>query len=112
MSTAGAAVAADGDQQRGGSPPERFVGQLSGNRVTRAAFLPAAPTPAIVLDDPTGQHRSVRLKTLSGHLQTELGEAAERGQVRASEGSVRHVEVFRMGGVGTSIIGRPRPLPR
>jgi hypothetical protein len=24
---------------------------------------------------------------------------------------VKHVEVFRMGGVGTSIIGRPRPLP-
>ncbi|MDF1902031.1 hypothetical protein PXH78_23810, partial [Mycolicibacterium smegmatis] len=27
-------------------------------------------------------------------------------------GSVRHVEVFQMDGVGTSIIGRPRPLSR
>ena len=46
--------------------------------------------------------------------QAELVEPAERGQVRAGEarrGSVKHVEVFRMGGVGTSILGRPRPLP-
>lgn len=36
------------------------------------------------------------------------------GQVRAAEagrrGSVGHVEVFRMDGVGTSIVGRPRRL--
>ena len=42
----------------------------------------------------------------------ELAEATERGQIRAREGSVRHVEVFRMDGVRTSIIGRPRPLSR
>ena len=39
----------------------------------------------------------------------------EGGQVRAAEagrrGSVGHVEVFRMAGVGTSIVGRPRRLP-
>jgi hypothetical protein len=48
-------------------------------------------------------------------LQTELIKPAERGQVRATEannsGNVRHVEVFQMSGVRTSIIGRPRPLP-
>ena len=49
---------------------------------------------------------------LPGHLQPELIEAAERGQIRASEGSVRHVEVFQLGSVRTPIIGRPRPLPR
>ena len=38
-------------------------------------------------------------------------EAAERGQVSASEGSVRHAEVLPMGGVRTPITGRPRPLP-
>lgn len=43
--------------------------------------------------------------------QTELVEAAERSQVRAGESSVRHVEVFQVDGVGTSILGRPRPLP-
>ena len=44
-------------------------------------------------------------------LETEVVQPAEGSQVRANEGSVRHVEVFRMGGVGTSIIGRPRPSP-
>ncbi|OZD78926.1 hypothetical protein CH260_03885 [Rhodococcus sp. 05-2256-B2] len=38
----------------------------------------------------------------------------EGGQVRAAEagrrGSVGHVEVLRMDGVGTSIVGRPRRL--
>ena len=51
-------------------------------------------------------------QALPGHLQPELIEAAERGQIRASEGSVRHVEVFQLGSVRTPIIGRPRPLPR
>ena len=40
-----------------------------------------------------------------------LVEAAELAQVRGREGSVRHVEVFRVGSVRTPIIGRPRPLP-
>ena len=35
-----------------------------------------------------------------------LVEATERRQIRTGEGSVRHVEVFRLGGVGTPIIGR------
>jgi len=43
-------------------------------------------------------------------LQAELV-LAERNQVRAREGRVRHVAVFQLGGVRTSIIGRPRPLP-
>ena len=46
---------------------------------------------------------------LADDLEAELIEAGERGQVRASEGSVGHVEVFRMGSVRTSIFGRPRP---
>ena len=96
----------------GGPPPERFVGQPSGDGVARATFLPAAPTPSVLGNDPTGQQRPIGLEALSGHLQPELVEAAERGQVRAREGSVRHVEVFQMGGVGTSIFGRPRRLPR
>jgi len=44
-----------------------------------------------------------------GH-ETELVETAERGQIRAGEGSVRHVEVFQMVSVRTSILRRPRPL--
>jgi hypothetical protein len=63
------------------------------------------------LEDSAGQHRRVRFQALPDHLQAERVELAERGQVRASEGSVRHVEVFRMGGVRAPILGRPRPLP-
>jgi hypothetical protein len=48
---------------------------------------------------------------LPGDLEPELIETAEGGQVRAGEGNVRHVEVFQMGGIRTSIIGRPRRLP-
>ena len=47
---------------------------------------------------------------LTNGFQAELVEAGERGQVGTNEGSVEHVEVFRMEGVGTSIIGRPRLL--
>src|SRR5699024_644722 len=36
--------------------------------------------------------------------------AGESRQVRVIEGSVNHVEVFQIGSVRTSIIGRPRPL--
>ena len=53
---------------------------------------------------------------LAGHLQPEVVEAAESGQVSAGEarstGSVGHVEVFRMRRVGTFIFERPRPLSR
>jgi hypothetical protein len=53
---------------------------------------------------------------LAGDLEPELIEAAKRGQVGAGEvrrrGSVVHVEVFRMGSVRTSILGRPRRLSR
>ena len=52
-------------------------------------------------------------QALPDHDQAEFVEAAERGQVRARKGSsVKHVEVFRVAGVGTSILGRPRPLHR
>ena len=68
-------------------------------------------TPVIRLAHPAGQHRAIGLQTLPGHDQAELIETAERAQVRASEGSVAHVEVFQVDGVGTSILGRPRPLP-
>ena len=48
---------------------------------------------------------------LARHLQPQAIQACERAQVGAIKGSIGHVEVFQMGGVGTPIIGRPRPLP-
>lgn len=68
-------------------------------------------TPVIRIQHPTGQHRPARLEPLPGHLQTELVETAEGRQVRGRESSVEHVEVFRVEGVRTPIIGRPRPSP-
>ena len=79
-------------------------------RIAGRPFTAAAAAPGVRLDDPAGQHRPFTLESLPGDLKPEFLEAAERGQVRASEGSVRHVEVLQMGSVRTSIL-RPRPLP-
>jgi hypothetical protein len=67
---------------------------------------------SVRLDDPARQHRTIRLDPLPDHLQTKLVETAEHREIRASEGSVAHVEVFRLGSVRTPILGRPRPSPR
>ena len=48
---------------------------------------------------------------MARHLQPQAIQARERAQVRAIKGSIGHVEVFQMDGVGISIIERPRPLP-
>ena len=53
----------------------------------------------------------VCLNALTRHLQPQVIQARERGQVRVIKDSIGHVEVFQMDGVGTPIIGRPRPLP-
>jgi len=93
--------------------PEGFVGKPSGDGVSQYALGPAPATPAILVTvhDAAFQHGSIRLKTLPDGFKAKVIQAAEGGQVRASEGSVGHVEVFRMGGLRTSIIGRPRPSP-
>ena len=116
MPTPGAPVPADRHQQGGRSPAQRLVRQLPRDGVPGSSCTPAASAPAlgavIGLQDPARQDRAIGLQTLADHDQAELIQAAERGQVRAAEGSVRHVEVFQMGGVGTSILGRPQHLPR
>ena len=53
----------------------------------------------------------VCLNALTRHLQPQVIQARERAQIRAIKGSIGHVEVFQMDGVGTPIIERPRPLP-
>jgi len=53
----------------------------------------------------------VWLNALARHFQAQVIQARERAQVGAIKGSIGHVEVFQMDGVGTPIIGRPRPLP-
>lgn len=61
--------------------------------------------------NPAGQHHTPGLDELAGDLKTKAIQANESGQIRRGKGSVRHVEVFQMGGVTTPIIGRPQPLP-
>src|SRR5699024_9129885 len=84
--------------------------QLASDGVARGALAPAPSAPAVIGHDAAGQHRPIGLQPLAHDLQAEVIEASERGQVRGSEGSVRHVEVFPVGSVRTPIIGRPRPL--
>jgi len=109
MPALAAPVATHRDQQDGRPPPERLVRQTTDHSATRRSLTAAPPAPLVRLDDPTSQHRPLRLQVLAHDLQAELVEASERGQVGAREGSVGHVEVFRMGSVRTSIFGRPRP---
>ena len=63
------------------------------------------------VNDLAGRHCQVGLEELPDDFEAELIEACERGQVRAREGSVKHVEAFQMGSVRTSILRRPRRLP-
>ena len=96
--TPGAPLPADRHQQGGRWPAQRLVRQLPRDGVPGASCTPAASAPAISavigLQDPARQDRAIGLQTLAEHDQVELIQAAERGQVRAAEGSVRHVEVF------------------
>lgn len=111
VNAAGASVAADRDLQRGGAPPQRLVGQPPNNGVSREALAAAPSAPPIRLGHSTGQDSTLGLQALPRGLEPELVQAAERRQVRGGEGSVRHVEVFQMASVRTSIIRGPRRLP-
>ena len=105
-----APVAAHAHVQNRGTPPVRLVRQAPDYRVTRLALAPAAATPPILTNDAACQHCVVWLNALAGHFQAQVIQARERAQVGAIKGSIGHVEVFRMDGVGISIIERPRPL--
>ena len=101
---AGAPVAAHGDQQRRGSPPERLVRQPARDHVVHAALTAAPPAPPVIIDNPASQHCTIRLEALPGHLQPETVQAAERRQIGRGEGTVGHVVVFLMGSVRTPIM--------
>ena len=95
----------------GVSPPVRLVRQAPGQRVTTNTLTPAASTPPVLTSNTARQHCMVWPNALARHLQPQAIQAREGAQVRAIKDSIGHVEVFRMDGVGISIIGRPRPLP-
>ena len=107
-----APVAAHPDQQRRRPVPERLMRERPRDRVTRHALRTALPAPRVVIDDTALKHCPVWLEQLSNSLEAELVEAAECGQVRGRERRVVHVEVFRMGSVGTSILEDLDAYPR
>ena len=106
-----APVATHAHMQDRGAPPVRLVRQAPDHRVTSLALTSAASTPPVLTSDPARQHCMVWPHALARHLQPQVIQACERAQVRAIKDSIGHVEVFRMDGVGISIIERPRPLP-
>ena len=111
VSTLWAPVAAHAHMQDRGTPPVRLMRQAPDHRVTSHALVSAASTPPVLTSNTARQHCMVGLNVLACHFQAQVIQACERGQVGAIKGSIGHVEVFQVDGVGTSIIGRPRPLP-
>ena len=105
-----APVAANAHMHDRGTPPAGLMRQAPDHRVTRNALAPAASTPPVLTSNTARQHCMVRLNALTRHLQPQAIQARERAQIRAIKDSTGHVEVFQMDGVGTPIIGRPRPL--
>ena len=81
------------------------------HRVTTNALAPVASAPPVLTSNTARQHCTVWPHALARHLQAQVIQARERAQIRAIKDSIGHVEVFQMDGVGTPIIGRPRPLP-
>lgn len=81
-----------------GPRPHRHRPCPNGSRVSRRTTV-SGPT------IPTLDHGPVGLEPLPEDLESEFIEAAERGQVRAQDGSVMHVDVFRRtGSVRTPIL--------
>ena len=105
-----APVAAHAHVQNRGAPPVRFVRQAPDHRVTCLALAPAASAPPVLTNDAACQHCMVWPHALASYFQAQVIQVRERAQVGAIKGSIGHVEVFRMDGVGISIIERPRPL--
>ena len=106
-----APVAAHAHVQDRGTPAVRYASQPPDHRATTNALAPAASAAPVLTSNPASQHSMVWLNALTRHLQPQAIQARERAQIRAIKDSIAHVEVFRMDGVGTPIIGRPRPLP-
>ena len=111
MSALGAAVAAHAHVQDRGVPPVGYVSQAPDHRVAYDAFAPTLSAAPVLTHYLAGQDGPIASYTLTHHFQSQAIQAREGAQVREIKGSIGHVEVFQMDGVGTPIIGRPRPLP-
>lgn len=104
-------IPAHPDQERGRPVAERGMREPAWHSVPQLRLRPTCATPRIRLGLPALQDSFAAANILTGHDQSEVVEPAERGEARRGEGSVGHVEVFRMESVVTPIIGRPRHSP-
>lgn len=77
----------------------------------RTAAYSAPVTHTIPTDDATLERGTVRVNVLPGDGQTERVQVAERSEIGRGKGSVEHVEVFQLGGVGTPILEDLDPYP-
>jgi len=96
-----------------GSPPHRYVGQVPGHRPTGYSLGAAGLAEGVLEPDRHAalDHRALGCEVLAHRGQSQGVQPQEGRQIRAGEGSLRHVEVSRDGCLAAPIIGGPRPLP-
>ena len=109
----GAGEAPQAHHQLRGPPPHRHVGQVPGHRPTGYSLGAAGSAEGVLEPDrhTALDHRALGCEVLAHRGQSQGVQAQEGRQIRAGEGSLRHVEVSRDGCVAAPIIGGPRPLP-
>ena len=97
----------------GGPPGHRHVRQASGHRPPSRPLRPAHLAEGILQADGHAalDHRPLRRQEPAHRGQSQGLQAQEGLQIRAGEGSLRHVEVSVMACAAAPIIGGPRPPP-
>src|SRR5699024_1326394 len=108
--TLDALVTAEANVKRGRSVAEGLVGQLADDGIANDPVAAAPSAPVISSVRLAFQDGLLPGDVLAGAGQIEGVESAKCRKVRRRESRRGHVEVFRMDGVRTSIIGRPRRL--
>ena len=101
----GAGKAPQAHHQLRGPPPHRHVGQAPGHRSTGYSPGPAGLAERVLKPDRRAalDHRALRREVLAHRGQSQGIQAQEGRQVRAGEGSLRHVEISQLGCVATPI---------
>ena len=109
----GAGEAPQAHHQLRGPPPHRHVGQAPGHRPTGYSLGAAGLAEGVLEPDRHAalDHRALGCEVLAHRGQSQGVQAQEGRQIRAGEGSLRHVEVSQVACVAAPIIGGPRPLP-
>ena len=89
------------------------MGQAPGHRPTSLPLRPAGSAEGVLKPDRhAALHNGSRRGQELAHRGQPQGVQAQEGrQIRAGEGSLRHVEVSQVACVAAPIIGGPRPLP-